>query len=386
MKKRIIQITAMLLLICTVACMLPNMAVQASAESASFMSVEELQARFPDGKYWNHYVTKESESGDYLWDKGVEYYTVANGQECTDQPCASHTTAPYAARIGKYDCNYFNGGMQCCGFARRLGYLAFGSKVTTWPVKQSTRDYNSIKPGDVIHYYGADADKKWGHWVMVTEISGSTITKAECNYPGNCKIRWGLKLDLKNASRVDVYSAPMELSSSTKHLDVKEGYYVLKNNSTNKILSVAGGKGTSRTNVDLEKVNVPAQLLYISRAKDGFAYKMAPRCGSSGIIINAWGDNPSNGANVNLYKDVSDSTQWWRFDEIPDKGIAIRLASNPSLVLCAEDGNAVVTTYTGAPEQYWTMVSTSSLLSKQNINSAFKTIAEQLIKCAKAEH
>lgn len=171
------------------------------------MSLEELQAKFPHGMYWNHYVSAEWEISDNLgpptngnnWDESF-------GDSVTWSPCTAHGIS-YS--VGLYDCNFFDGGRQCCGFARKLGYGAYGTKVTSWYKGASIGE---IKPGDVVHYKGLDADPESGHWVFVTDISGTTITVGECNIVGDpCGIRWGRTLDISGAKDVTVYSAPWNL-------------------------------------------------------------------------------------------------------------------------------------------------------------------------------
>ena len=73
-----------------------------------------LQEKFPDGKYWNH-IVPESEA----W------------KNCTDESYAdSCTDVPYAVDganvgAGSYDCNFFDGGWQCCGFAKKIFFDIF---------------------------------------------------------------------------------------------------------------------------------------------------------------------------------------------------------------------------------------------------------------------
>ncbi len=166
------------------------------------MSLEELQAKFPHGMYWNHYVSAEWETGDNLYANWNESF----GDSVTWSPCASHNQS---YTVGSYDCNFFDGGLQCCGFARKLGFDAYGTKVTSWYDGASIWE---IKPGDVVHYKGLGADATNGHWVFVTAVSGTTLTLGECNIVGDlCGIRWGRTLDISGAYDITVYSAPWNL-------------------------------------------------------------------------------------------------------------------------------------------------------------------------------
>ena len=159
MKKRILSL---LLALCMVLCLIPAVAPQAQA-----MSLQQLQAKFPTGYYWNHYVSSTYDAADYL----MQVWNESFANTITTSQCASHSNGNLNYYVGKYDCNFFDGGMQCCGFARKLGYDAYSSRPSGWGVH-----YNiyGVKPGDVVHYTGAGADATYGHWVFVYAVSGST--------------------------------------------------------------------------------------------------------------------------------------------------------------------------------------------------------------------
>ncbi len=157
-----------------------------------------LRKKFPSGKYWNH-VKPASEAG-------TSCYNEAHSDMVTSSPCPHHQEG-VPAPVGLGECNYFDGGWQCCGFARKLFYEVYGRRLTG-VAGSGKLSYSSIKPGDVIHYYGYDSDAKDGHWVFVLDVKGSVVTIAEANYKGLCKINWDRQLDLRNVSSYNVYSAP----------------------------------------------------------------------------------------------------------------------------------------------------------------------------------
>lgn len=125
----------------------------------------------------------------------------------TWNPCDSHSSN---VAIGGYDCNSFDSGMQCCGFARKLAYDAYGTSPRNW----GRTNINNIKAGDVMHYTGSGADLTYGHWVFVIGVNGDAITVGECNAGGNCKIRWGRVIYKSNITVVEIDSAPYELQAS----------------------------------------------------------------------------------------------------------------------------------------------------------------------------
>lgn len=176
------------------------------ANAATGISLADLKSRFPENKYWNHYCSKESDTSNYCRDKGLNCYE----DSVSDSPCWSHSTSGYSAYVGHYDCNRFNGGTQCCGFAQKIAYIAYGSYCSAW----SRGSLSTLKPGDVIHYYGDGAGSEWGHWVMVIAVNGSSITVGECNWGARCRINWTRTANTNNMSNVTVYSAPWTLPSS----------------------------------------------------------------------------------------------------------------------------------------------------------------------------
>ena len=181
-------------------------------DQADASTLSRLQAKFPNGAYWNHKAGYGHRYSNYS-DQG----SCNNPDGYSWSPCYSHSAdAPY----GCYDCNSFNGGLQCCGFARKLAYDAYGSYSTNWTnytySNASTYMWNSLKPGDVLHYTGGNADATYGHWVFVTAVNGNAITVGECNlYGAPCQIRWGNVIYKNNINPVRVCVAPYALDNSS---------------------------------------------------------------------------------------------------------------------------------------------------------------------------
>ena len=89
--------------------------------------------------------------------------------------------------------DWFDGGHQCFGFARLIGYNVFGSKPSTW---SQDSNFDHVKAGDLIQYGNTSGQR---HTVFVTGVSGNTITFVDCNgngnYSGGTKVRSnGVKL------------------------------------------------------------------------------------------------------------------------------------------------------------------------------------------------
>ena len=87
---------------------------------------------------------------------------------------------------------------------KKLASDLYGSTHTSW----GQTAIGNAKIGDVIHYYGGDADATNGHWAMIIGRSGNVLTLGECNYGSRCKINWGRTLNVGSVSRYIIYSAP----------------------------------------------------------------------------------------------------------------------------------------------------------------------------------
>ena len=168
--------------------------INVNASSGVYEKMISLQNKFPNGKHWNHYVANNSQLADNLKNRGDESFA----DTVTDCTCNSHTSNA----IGVYDCNHFDGGIQCCGFARKIFFDVFGQRVTALPDK---KDKENISPGDYISLFSG------GHYAVVLSRNGNTLYVVECNLSGlngneypnlRCSIRWNHTYDI---SDVDSY-------------------------------------------------------------------------------------------------------------------------------------------------------------------------------------
>lgn len=137
-----------------------------------------LKLKFPDGKYWNH-IVPASEAGHNCTNE-------AYADSYSSTPCAVHGAQ---ASAGQFDCNYFDGGLQCCGFAKKIFYDVFGERESSNSLIRHSGSFG-ISVGDYVHFAGFE------HYAIVLTISGSSFTVVECNLDGygasyNCIISWG---------------------------------------------------------------------------------------------------------------------------------------------------------------------------------------------------
>lgn len=143
------------------------------------MTLAELKAKFPDGKYWNH--------------AGL---SVSNNQDgCTSTAC-DHSKSTDTCNSFTVPGSTSGSSSQCLGFAEKCGYDFSGSNPrdgAPWVKSEDVNMLDSIKAGDIIRYYSAKiGDAKNLHAIFVTGVNGENVVYGECNNSGNdCKVHWG---------------------------------------------------------------------------------------------------------------------------------------------------------------------------------------------------
>lgn len=167
--------------------LLPGIALPAAAETRG-LTLEELKEKFPHGMFWNG----------------------PNPDGWTTVGCTHHRSG--CSYDGSCGCNTFRGqSTQCMGFAEKLAYDASGynprKNENGWYTYTGLSALNHVKPGDII--------RSRGHSVYVIDVQGTTITFADCNYDGNCNIRWDVTKDISYFRDYfsHVRSAPSALTS-----------------------------------------------------------------------------------------------------------------------------------------------------------------------------
>lgn len=236
----------------------------------------------------------------------------------------------------------FDGGSQCYGFARLVGYNVFGSYPSSWSRVYSI---SNVKKGDILQYGNTSGN---GHTVFVTNVSGDTITFVDCNGNGNysgssyvrsCGIKWDNTInkysnmfgkygfsyllsspDLTNPvdkptdNYVDIgtdFYASITHIASWNHLTVEsndnvdicsdtnfdnqywkfyrqyDGSYKIVSAKNDKCLDVAGGSSQDGANIGVYSSNdTDAQRWYIYKCKNGYQFK--PKYSNCVMEMNAW--------------------------------------------------------------------------------------------------
>lgn len=267
----------------------------------------------------------------------------------------------------------FDGGTECYGFARLIGYNVFGSYPSSWSRVYSI---DNVKKGDILQYGNTSGS---GHTVFVTNVSGDTITFVDCNGNGNysgssyvryCGIKWDNTIS-KYGKMFNRYSFSYLLSSpqldsdittvdlgtdfyasithiaSWNHLTVEDnnnvdicwetyrdnqywkfyrqydGSYKIVSAKNDKCLDVANGSSDNGANIGVyENNDTDAQRWYIYKCGNG--YQLKPKCSDCVMEMNAW--NFYQGVNLVCgTKDNSDaeifSINKRNFDELAETAL-----------------------------------------------------------------
>ncbi len=317
--------------------------------ASATLTLAELQAKFPNGKYWNHTVGGANNPDGY-----------------TSTPCNHHkASSPCSHSIcsgdggccfyGDCGCNSFSNSIQCMGYTYKLGYDAYGSNPRNW---SKVYNLDTLKAGDIIRYKN--------HSIFVTAVNGSTITFSDCNYGHTCKIRWNAQISkseiLPNLAYVLVAPKALSNSSSQSYIasdfnaTIKDGTYSLKSAHTSgKMLNVNNGSVSCENGTKINtwsKDGSDDQKFYFKHVSDG-KYRIYAVCsGSSGSVykkvvdVNV-GSNGTleTGDLFNVWEQNSkwDSCQLFYVVSVGGGKYVIELASKPNAVLACKSADTAAT-------------------------------------------
>ncbi len=278
----------------------------------------------------------------------------------------------FAAKLSQLKTKYPNGGVYsgtyyengtakawtCFGYACQMMYEVFGIKYYNDGF-YNKRDYNfgTIYAGDIIRLnagYGPDT-----HSVFVTKVTSSRVYFTDGNYNNKNGIRWDASYsisELKSRFTYKVHVPGNYLTgggSASQTTTTK--YYELKNAAYGKYLNIYGNGSANNTNVDIyDRDQTSGQ--YFSITQSGSGYVISPKCSSG--VVNIYGNNPQNLANVCLWQATGHSTQSWKFEKISGNKYVIRSVYNNNFVLTAvgnyNNANVRVQNYqAGNTAQQW---------------------------------
>ncbi len=161
-------------------------------------------------------------------------------------------------------------------------------------------------------------------------------------------------------------------SSSDRYTEnVTTGKYVtIKNVGSGKLLNVYGNQNRNNANVTVYQADGTTGQLF-QFVKKGNAYVIVPRCATS-RAVNVYGNSAKNNSNVCLWSKTGHNTQSWIIDYNPSfSGFVIRSANNQNYVLTAtgskNSSNVCLKKYNPKDKyQVWT----SSALKVSNVSAS----------------
>lgn len=238
---------------------------------AQTLTVAQLRAKYPHGTYWNH--------------------TAGGNEDYTTTPCTHHVgNCTYNGSCG---CNtYQNRSIQCMGFAYQLAALAYGEDPSTqWETNRDKSALDTLKAGDIVRY-------RWnGHSLFVLEADGDTVRFADCNWDGQCGIRWDAtitKTELK-ASFTYVKASPFALPNEpTLTINYHSGGGDIPNRvvgTTYRVLSTNGINMRVDAGTDQTKVSaLPHNTTYTvmtgdTKEADGYTWGKTTYDGKVGWVV-----------------------------------------------------------------------------------------------------
>lgn len=244
-------------------------------------------------------------------------------------------------------------GWQCWAFASYVGNILFGSHFYSWSQVSAA----NAKVGDIIAFgnahYAVYLGQDSNNW-YVYDANWSNPPVCNVRYWGTISKGWGgHAVTIYHANNYDAVNGSS--TPSVTYTSITPGNYYLRNKATGKCLSVSYGTDANQQNIDTWDYSIGtwSEELVITVTSDG--YKMRPLCSSS-RLVNAWGDSPSSGSNVNLYDDMNDSTQWWKFEQV-NGGYIVHNSYIPSCVLDLKEGwDVIISTRTGGDSQIWELI------------------------------
>ncbi len=152
------------------------------------------------------------------------------------------------------------------------------------------------------------------------------------------------------------------------------GNYYLKNSGTGTYAYAAGAAKESNIALGAKKENASYQM-NIAPVKKGTPAKGAlitPK--SSSLVMNPFSDTPASGANVNIYTNSGDGTQYWIFEKVSG-GYIIHNSYNQNLVLNANGSNVNIATKSSSKNQIWVLEAVTTATTTTTTKATTTTTA-----------
>lgn len=223
------------------------------------------------------------------------------------------------------------------------GICNYGTDITNAVLKAKNGDYSELKAGDIIGWLG---DASLANHIIIYAGLNSAGQPTMVEFTGNGYMDRVITASYQKAFQ---FGARLTENETRDYADIEDGVYYLKN-SNGKYMAPEGEEGDG-----VNVLTLPFALsdnFAISFEKSDKGYILRPlNCENS--VINNYGYTVADGNNVTLWETTDHPSQKWYFEKL-NNGYAIRSVMNPACCIAADaEGNAVIKTYSGAPEQIW---------------------------------
>lgn len=296
--------------------------------------LDELKVKYPNDSYWNHLVTSDIHTnGDNLlkiWKNGDRAVAEQFADSVTNVPCYTHKGVCPA---GFYDCNVFDGGMQCWGFARKIFFDIFGVRCSSLEIHT---DVAGVRVGDYVRFGSDDRDKP-GHSFVVIGRDGNIVTVVECNYGTNDKIHWGRRFDItKSVDGISFsyyYRAPNydQVNSSPAGIVPGVTYTMAPQCAPNSRLDVEWGSTNSEANIQIYSANKSAAQQFMFEPMGNGYFRIIAKV--SGKAVDVCHADTACGTNIWQYDVNGTDAQLWKAVVTEDGFVCFIPKVNPSLRL-----------------------------------------------------
>ncbi len=278
---------------------------------------------------------------------------------------------PASAATNPYPTIQYVGGvatLPCTNYAWQQTYDRLGIALPAWGnainwynnAANAGYSVGSTPRANSIAVWSMEPMHSLGHVAFVTAVNGSNMTinesgridRPETNGIVNGQVVSSVVGTTCFEGRYLIGFIYLSASSSAySYTNISEGNYYIQNVKTGGFIIYENGIDANEQNVVLTPFsNHKAQKMYIKSTSVG--YKIQPN--GTSRVVNPHGTSVKNGLNVNIYNDVNDSSEWWRFEKVSG-GYVIHNVQNENCVLDAtEYGNVVVSNYQkGNQSQIW---------------------------------
>lgn len=301
----------------------------------------------------------------------------AYGCQCVDLIYAYYLFLGYPIQGGN-GCNYAQGSF---GIPTGSGWY---KDTTPSPGAIIAWDEN-VSTGGVVRSDGSVYQSRTyagGHVGLVYAVEGSTVYTVETNLsapynggPAQYRIRYP-----QNAIYIHPDFPGTTPSSPIEYETIQPSTYFIVSKSDGKSLTLGNNEDWNTNNIHMYETTWTnrGQYMVVTEAPDG--YKIRPI--DSTRLVNPYGDYAASGENINIYADVNDNSQWWKFQKV-DGGYVIRNTQNPNLVIDnSQSDNAVLWEYNGEANQIWELIPVTAPGKPviTNVKSSYETSESVVVK------